>query len=499
MNYCNHLFKSEPERADYPALIDSETGKRYTYRELQDRVRRFAAFLKEQGFQPGDKLALHLYNSAEVIIAHHAIHYIGAVSCLLDPLITADGLKYYLEDTQCRCLFTHLHQNTFLNNQIHPMQVIKQTEINGIIENIKLSGSDYQPYDYSAEELSSIFYTSGTTSQPKGVMLCHKNYRSMLNINHHFGFKYQPGDRLLCFVPLSHGFGLKFMLIPCLEGGATMITMRSFHPYRVIEMIEKEGGTHLFGVPTHFQQLLRKEEFFPSLRKLKSAFAAAAILKKDIAELWFEKVGLLLKDGFGLIETCTGTIYQTTRGPMVTGDVGTYAPEYVQVEIMDENGNILKKGERGEVVIRSESVMLGYFNKPVETEQAFRFGWFHTGDMGYKTEDDQVVLVGRIKDIINIAGIKIAPFEIENVINEIDVVIESAVIGVEDDIYGEVVKAFVKVKPEVEKDERSMIKYLQKKLLNFQVPKSITFLEEFPRNNMGKVDKKALKKIYNGV
>jgi len=159
---------------------------------------------------------------------------------------------------------------------------------------------------------------------------------------------------------------------------------------------------------------------------------------------------------------------------------------------MDECGTILKKGERGEVVIRSDSVMLGYLNKPEETDRALNFGWFHTGDMGYKTEVDQIVLVGRIKDIINIAGIKVAPFEIENAINDFDGVAESAVVGVEDEVYGEVVKAFVKLKPEVKRDERAMIRFLQKKVLNFQAPKSITFVEEFPRNNMGKVDKKAL-------
>jgi len=492
MNYCDYLFGVDPNHLNQLALIDTETAKRYTYRELQDKVRRFAAFLKEQGFQPGDKIALHLYNGAEVIIAHHGIQYMGGVSCLLDPLITANGLGYYIQDTQCRCLCTHLNQNITATIQAHPMLIIQQSEMDGIIEKVNLPDLEQQRYDYGAEELSSIFYTSGTTNQPKGVMLCHKNYRSMLNIHYHFGFKYQPGDRLLCFVPLSHGFGLKSMLIPCMDGGATFITMRSFHPYKVTEMIEKEQITHLFGVPTHYQHLLRKEEFYPSLRKLKSAFVAAAVLKKDIADLWFEKTGLYLKEGFGLIETCTGTIYRISRLPLITGDVGTYAKQYAQVEIMDECGTILKKGERGEVVIRSDSVMLGYLNKPEETDRALNFGWFHTGDMGYKTEVDQIVLVGRIKDIINIAGIKVAPFEIENAINDFDGVAESAVVGVEDEVYGEVVKAFVKLKPEVKRDERAMIRFLQKKVLNFQAPKSITFVEEFPRNNMGKVDKKAL-------
>ena len=137
--------------------------------------------------------------------------------------------------------------------------------------------------------------------------------------------------------------------------------------------------------------------------------------------------------------------------------------------------------------------MLGYLNKPEETARVLKNGWFRTGDMGYKTENNEIVLVGRIKDVINVAGIKVAPFEIEAALNAHPDVNESAVVGVDDEMYGEVVKAYVQLHPGCQREERELIRFLQKKLMNFQVPKSIVFVADFPRNNIGKIDKNALK------
>lgn len=145
--------------------------------------------------------------------------------------------------------------------------------------------------------------------------------------------------------------------------------------------------------------------------------------------------------------------------------------------------------------VRGDSVMKGYLNKPQETARALQEGWFRTGDMGYKTESNDIILVGCIKDVINVAGIKVAPFEIEAALNDHPNVSESAAVGVEDDMYGEVVKAFVKPRQGASPDERELVRFLQRRLMSFQVPKAIVFVDEFPRNNMGKIDKKALRAI----
>jgi long-chain acyl-CoA synthetase len=272
-----------------------------------------------------------------------------------------------------------------------------------------------------------------------------------------------------------------------------MVIMRAFQPVKVADTVEREGITHLFGVPSHYQQLLRRPEWIAAMRRLKAAFSAAAVLKLETADAWREQVGFELDEGYGLIETCTGVAFRVGRPPSVVGDLGINPAHLVTVECVDEDLQPLAAGERGEIAVRGPNVMAGYLNKPDETGRALRDGWFLTGDMGYKTPEGALIMVGRIKDVINVAGIKVAPFEVEAALNAHPAVNESAVLGVADEMYGEVVKAFVKLNPGCEVTERELVKFLGGKLMSFQTPRSITFIDDFPRNNMGKVDKKALR------
>ncbi len=503
MNYCDFLFGVRTEWLDNLALVDLESSRRYTYAELQKAVHSFAGFLEKHGFQPGQVIATHCYNGAEAVIAHLSIQFIGATSCLLDPLIPAQALPYYLYDTQAAGLITHLSRSPLVETLPQDLSTrLLILESSQVVENDGRSNPNLesaptsqsrQAYTFDQDALAAIFYTSGTTNQPKGVMLAPRSFEAHFKIFTQACYTYLPQDRLLCFVPFSHGYGSKSVFLPCLYSGAAIVMMRSFHPVRVVEAIEKEGITHLFGVPSHYQQLLRREEFFPSLRKLKAAFSAAALLKLETAQTWKETIGFNLDEGYGLIETCTGVAFRRDRLPERLGDIGKYLADLVEIEIMDEKLQILPAGELGEISVRGPSVMKGYLNKPEETARVLQDGWFRTGDLGYKNRDNGIILAGRIKDVINVAGIKVAPFEVEAVLNEHPQVSESAVVGVEDEIYGEVVRAYVKPRGESRPEERELMRFLQKRLMNFQVPKSIIFVDEFPRNNMGKIDKKALR------
>lgn len=495
MNYCDFLFGAAKERLNHPALIDVESGQRYTYQQLQDAVRALGNHLRSVGFGPGDIITTHLYNSAEAVIAHLAIQYAGCVTCLLDPLIPRQGLSYYVLDTQTRCLMTHLGKDCLKDDLPSFAQIMDVADIQQSSLPSEEGYSLKRPVEFDPDALAAIFYTSGTTGRPKGVMLSPKNFYSHFKIFTRGCYTYVPEDKLLCFVPFSHGYGSKSIFIPCLHAGATMVIMRSFQPYKVAEVIEKEKITHVFGVPSHYQQLLRREELIAPLRELKAAFSAAALLKLETARAWKEQVGFNLDEGYGLIETCTGVAFRRARMPDRLGNVGTYPRDLVDIEIVGDDFRFLPPDERGEIVVRGDSVMKGYLNKPRETAKALRDGWFRTGDMGYKTDQNEIVLTGRIKDVINVAGIKVAPFEIEAALNEHPTVGESAVIGVEDETYGEVVRAFVKAQPGAETNERDLVLFLQKSLMNFQVPKRIISVDAFPRNNMGKIDKKALRAL----
>lgn len=492
MNYCDFLFNVRPEWQDNLALVDADSGKRYTYRQLQAAVLAFANYLHARGLQPGVVVTTHLYNSAAAVIAHLSVQYIGCVTCLLDPLLPVQGLPYYLNDTGTQCLITHLSQDVASPVLPHGVQWIHSMQV----DQVSAQDGPYlssPAYDFDPDALGAIFYTSGTTSQPKGVMLATKNFFAHFKVFTRSCYTYTPHDRLLCFVPFSHGYGSKSIFLPCLYSGAALVMLRAFQPMKVVEVVARERITHLFGVPAHYQQLLRRPEWVESLKSLRAAFSAAALLSLETAQQWKDQVGIYLDEGYGLIETCTGVAFRRNRLPDRLGHIGSYPADLVEIEIVDEAFNFLPANDRGEIVVRGENVMKGYLNKPEETARVLQNGWFRTGDMGYKTLQNEIIMTGRIKDVINIAGIKVAPFEIEAALNEHPAVAESAVVGVDDALYGEAVRAFVKIKPGTSVEERELIRFLQKRLMNFQVPKSIVFVNEFPRNNMGKVDKKALR------
>ena len=493
MNYCDYLFGAPDEWRDNEALIDADSGRRYTYGGLQEAVRRLAGFLAGEGVRPGDIVATHLYNSAEAVLTHLAIQYTGCVTCLLDPLLPAGALSYYVNDTGASWLVSHAGSS--LQPGVLPggVRLLGPADVVRESERPRPELPAMTPHDFAPDDLAAIFYTSGTTSQPKGVMLSPRSFFSHVRIFTRSCYRYEPRDRLLCFVPFSHGYGSKSIFLPCLKAGAAIVMMRSFQPVRIAEVVVREHVTHLFGVPAHYQQLLRREEFLGPMRNLKAAFSAAALLKLETAREWKERVGFALDEGYGLIETCTGVAFRLGTIPDRLGNVGTYPGDLVSVEIADEQLRILPRGERGEIVVRGESLMKGYLNRREETARALREGWFRTGDMGYKTAANEIVLVGRIKDVINVAGVKVAPFEVEAVLNEHPGVNESAVLGVEDEMYGEVVTAFVKPRHGARPHERELMQFLQQRLMNFQLPKSIVFVEDFPRTAIGKIDKKALR------
>ncbi|NLL05074.1 MAG: acyl--CoA ligase [Clostridiaceae bacterium] len=495
MNYCELLFDTKEKDLELEAFIDAETGKRLTYRELIQEVKKTAGYLKSKGYVSGDVIATHLYNSIEAAVILLAIQYIGGVICLIDPLYKANEVLYYIEDSKAKGLFTHLS-----NSQIE-LPLNMKTNIIDIKEfEIEVQSSKYEEegfYSYKENELCMLLYTSGSTSTPKGVMLTTGCLFTFLEKSNISMYRYTKEDRILCFVPFSHGFGSVSILIPSLYGKSAIVFLRSFQPIKISDAINTENVTHIFGVPTHYQQLLRYEALHDTLRKLKAAFVAAAPLNYETAISWYKTTGIYLDEGYGMSETTTLISTRMNMLPEPAGNVGFPPKGILEINAVDEEGNICPDGVIGELRIRGRGLMLGYLNRPKETAEILRDGWIYSGDRGYRRSDGSFVICGRKKDVINVAGLKISPLEVEAAINSHEDVVDSAAVGLEDSTYGEVVKAFVVLKDGAKVSERDLIKYVSKKIANFKVPKFIKFLDEFPRNNLGKIDKNALKNIEN--
>jgi long-chain acyl-CoA synthetase len=495
MNYCELLFNANGKSLDYEALIDTESGKRLTYRELENEVKKVASYLVEKGYKPGDVVATHLYNSNEAAVLLLAVQYIGGVICLVDPLYKANEVLYYIKDSGAKCLITYLEEKDIL---LEPDLKTEILNIN-ILENalkdfIFNTGMEF--YNYKENELAMLLYTSGSTSAPKGVMLYASCFFTFLKKSNKSMYCYNPEDRLLCFVPFSHGYGSLSLLIPALDGKAAIVFQRSFQPVKIANTILEENITHIFGVPAHYQQLLRYESIYGTLRKLKAAFSAAAPLSYETALNWYKTTGIYLDEGYGMTEASTLIATRMSMLPEPSGNVGFPPEGIIRIEAVDEKGNVCDDGIIGELRLKGEGITLGYLNKPKETAERLREGWFYTGDYGYRRSDGSFVISGRKTEFINVAGLKISPVEIEAVLNSHEGVIDSAAIGIEDNVYGEVVKAFVVLKDNSKACERDLIRYVSGKIANFKVPKQIAIIEEFPRNNLGKIDKKALKNLF---
>jgi len=496
MNYCDSLFSVNTDIGDKVAFVEVDSDVAVTYNALRARVKTFASYLLSVGIKAGDIVALHLYNGIDAIVVHSGVQYIGAVSCWIDPLIQPKGVVYHINETRAKLLITHCSKENLPSAIVDTTSVLHDLQLNDIYKKYTFAGANDSPFPWKMDDVCYIYYTSGTTSEPKGVMLTQKSHQNFTTITDRYWQPVDEASRHLCYVPFSHGFGSIFLIPLAIRYRAQLYILRSFHPGKAIDAIDKYAITHIYGVPSHYHQLLRFEGYHASLKKLKLAFCAASKLEIELMEKWEAVTGISLNEGYGLIETDCGITWRVGAKPLGTGHMGECPdPSLIEIGIFDNDNNLLSRGLVGEIVVKGASLMKGYLNKPEENERVFVNGWFKTGDKGYVSNENQLFLTGRIKDIINIAGIKVSPFEVEAVLNKHGAVAQSVVIAVEDALYGEVVKAYVQKQPSRTVTERELIKYVAQHLMNFQVPKTIEFVESFPLNAMGKIDRNKLRTI----
>jgi long-chain acyl-CoA synthetase len=437
-------------------------------------------------------VGIHLFNSIDAAVVHMAVQYIGARSCFIDALVQPKSLDYYLRVTECRLLVTHVADTVLPIPIKERIDVLNGDEIASLTDSATLDDAP-APYDWSKDDVAYIYFTSGTTSNPKGVMLTLGNHENFTRICDAYWQPVDSRSKHLCFVPFSHGFGTIFLLPLAIRTGSELFIMRAFHPLRVINAIEQHEITHLYGVPSHYQQLLRLPDAGRRLTDIEISFCAGAKLEHTLMLAWENATGACLCEGYGLIETCCGIVWRVAEPSRGTGHMGPCPdPSMVEIAIFDTDLNQLPRGEIGQIAVRGPSVMKGYLGNADETSRVMHGDWFLTGDEGYVTRDGHLFMTGRIKDIINIAGIKVSPYEVEAVLNCHPAVAEAAVVAAPDALYGEVVRAYVRKKTNAETNEQELIRFASERLINFQVPKRIDFVEVFPQNNMGKLDRKKL-------
>jgi len=353
------------------------------------------------------------------------------------------------------------------------------------------------------DDIISLRYTAGTTGKPKGVIHTHRSnvivvYNALMD-----GLGIEEGDAIALTAPVTHASGT--MIIPHIVRGAKVVLLPRFDVPMLLETIQKERITTLYLVPTMIAMILA----YPELKKydvssLKTIRYGASPISPDLLRRAIEVFGNVFVQGYGLTEGSMPLTLLLKKDHILDGgekslkrltSVGREVT-VAKVRIMDDNGNILPPGQIGEIVVKSEQVMEGYWKNPEATSKTLRGGWLHTRDMGYMDEDGYIYLVDRKDDMIISGGFNIYPKEVEDVLYSHPAVLEAAVFGVPDEKWGEAVKAAVSLKPGMVATEEELIEHCKKYLASFKKPKSIDFLKELPKSAYGKILRRELKAPY---
>ncbi|MFB3886892.1 MAG: class I adenylate-forming enzyme family protein [Thermodesulfobacteriota bacterium] len=474
---------------------------RLTYASLKEVSDRVANGLKGLGLKRGDCVTLFMPKSIEQVILHLGIQKAGAISVLLNPGFKRDEVAYFLEDTGAKVVIVGKREEALLRF-IDESRTILSVDTETPFAEGKLFPtfpSQILHEEGSPDDPAVLIYTSGTTGHPKGAILTQKNLiqdaRNIIQI-----WEITERDALLHALPLFHVHGLCFALHTSLIAGAKIVMMDEFSPEHAVDLLSQPEGElscNLFmSVPTMYVKMMDKMEEkggdFHHIRLLTSG--SAPLLPKDFQRI--RKVfGKEPVEREGMSET--GMNFSNPyRGTKKPGSIGLPLPQ-VEVRIVNpETFEDLKPGEVGEIWLKGPNVTPGYWGKPRETEAAFVKGWFRTGDLGKRDEEGYYYITDRLKHIIISGGENISPKEIESVLNRHGKIVESCVIGVPDEKWGEKVVAAVVSKPGTAATAKEIRDYCRDHLLDWKCPKEVFFLEELPRNRMGKVMKEEVAKRF---
>jgi fatty-acyl-CoA synthase len=493
---------------DNEALVSRHQGLRYTYAELNEAVDVVARGLLDLGLEQGDRVGMWSPNYAEWVLVQYATAKIGVILVNINPAYRTSEVEYAVRQSGCRLLIAAPSFKTSdyaaMIDEVRPslpqlerVILLGSDEWDGLRtagERVPIDTLRSRMSELDFDDAINIQYTSGTTGFPKGATLTHHN---ILNNAYFVGSvcRYTDLDRVCIPVPFYHCFGMVMGNLGSTTHGATMVLPEAaFDPAAVLETVEAERCTSLYGVPTMFIAELDHPEFHRfDLTSLRTGIMAGSpcpveVMKRVVSSMHMDEVTIC----YGMTETSpvsTQTNADDTLDKRVS-TVGRVHP-HVEVRVADPGtGQTVARGESGELLTRGYSVMLGYWDDPERTAEAIDpAGWMHTGDLATMDDEGYLNIVGRIKDMIIRGGENVYPREIEEFLYGHPDVADVQVIGVPDARYGEEIMAWVKVREGATLTEETIRAHCQGRIAHFKVPRYVTFVEEFPMTVTGKIQK----------
>ncbi|MCU6598945.1 AMP-binding protein [Peribacillus frigoritolerans] len=475
-----------------------------TFEELYYRVNALANSLLKMGVQKGDHIALFMRNRLEMPEIYFAISSIGAVSLPVNYMMKGNNLVQLLNQSDAQYIFV---EKELLNNfeEIRDKLHLIKPETTIIVDSSTDKYVDYRELlsngskeetriNVNFEDVISIMFSSGTTSQPKGIVVKQKSIVNRV-LRAAIDWKLNYSSVVMVSVPMYHSVGHFYTMMLGLTGCSIVIT-REFDSRVALHLIEKHQVNHAFFVPTQYYWLLQEPAIDDyQLHSLELLVSGAAPLAKDFKKEIIEKFDCAFTEFFGSSET--GIILTLHPEDVISksGSLGQQV-EYAEIRLVDEGGNDVKLGEDGEFVARGSWLFSGYYGLEKETKEAFLpGGWLKTGDMGKRDEEGYYYLCDRKKDMIISGGVNVYPRDIEEVILSHGAVADTAVIGVADEVWGEAVKAFIVLKPGEKLTQEDVFHYSNERLAKFQRIKMVEFVTSLPRNPSGKILKYELRKL----
>ena len=496
------LRQGFPDNLDAVA-IETDQGLAYSWRDLERGSAMLANWLDSLQLPLGSRVAAHLDKSVEALMLYLATLRAGHVFLPLNPAYQSTELSYFVRDAEPAvvvCAPQHFSWVSKIAFQLGSRCVMTLDDQRGgsLLQRAAHHSDQHAPVQRAPQDLAAILYTSGTTGRSKGAMLSHGNLSSNALVLRDY-WAWVPGDVLLHALPIFHVHGLFIAIHAALLNGSPMLWHAKFEPTAVLSDLPR--ATVFMGVPTFYTRLLAQAGLNAQVcQRMRLFISGSAPMLMDTFEQWKARTGHTVLERYGMSETlmltsnpCVADDRHQGRSERRGGSVGFALPG-VQLRICNEQQQPVAEGEVGGIQVKGPNVFAGYWRMPEKTAQEFTSdGFFITGDMGTMDAQGYVRIVGRSKDLIISGGLNVYPAEIEEALNKLPGVLESAVVAMPHPDFGEVGCAFVLAKPGAVLDPQALLAALKTQLAGFKVPKLCKLLDALPRNAMGKVQKNLLR------
>jgi malonyl-CoA/methylmalonyl-CoA synthetase len=478
--------------------IETQEGLYYSWNDLERATAKMANLLAGLDLPKDARIAVQVEKSPEALMLYLATIRAGYVYLPLNTAYRAAEIEYFIGNAEpsvvvCSPLnFGWVSQIAFKSGTRHVF-TLGDNRTGSLLVRAALQSNSFKTVERQPDDLAAILYTSGTTGRSKGAMLSHQNLASNAKVLQEY-WQWQKGDVLLHALPLFHVHGLFVASHGALLNGSKMIFLPKFDAADVIRQLPR--ATIFMGVPTYYVRLLSEPEFDKSACAAMRLFVSgSAPLLSDTFKEFSSRTGHAILERYGMSET-TMLASNPYEGERRAGTVGFPLPG-VSIRVVSSEGAQCAVGDIGDIQVKGPNVFKGYWRMPEKTAEEFtEDGYFKTGDVGRFDADGYLAIVGRSKDLIISGGYNVYPKEIESQIDEMDAVLESAVIGLPHPDFGEAVTAVVIAKPGAAIAETDVIAFLKSRIANFKVPKHVFFAPELPRNTMGKVQKNLLREQF---